>query len=98
LDQPETDQLLKDYVATADAAKLAEISTQLQIAYAENMPSISLFSGPVWYEWSTLRFTGWPTQEDYYVRGAPWSDDSGERLVVLMKLHCISEEACAQAK
>ena len=35
---------------------------------AENLPVISLFANPIWYEYSTRRFTGWVTEEDQKFR------------------------------
>jgi len=95
---PETDQLLKDYVATTDEAVQKDILDQLQMAFVENLPLIPLFPGPTWYEWTTHRFTGFPTQEDYYIQGSPWTEQPDQRLVVLMNIHCISEETCAEAQ
>ena len=38
--------------------------TDIHKAVAENLPTISLFANPIWYEYSTRRFTGWVTEED----------------------------------
>ena len=35
---------------------------------AENLPVISLFANPIWYEYSTRRFSGWVTEEDQKFR------------------------------
>jgi peptide/nickel transport system substrate-binding protein len=94
---PETDKMLADYVATTDTAVQADLLNQLQMAFVENVPLIPLFPGPTWYEWTTYRFTGFPTEEDYYTQGSPWTTQ-GQRLIVLMNIHCVSEEACAQAQ
>jgi peptide/nickel transport system substrate-binding protein len=93
----ETDALINSFVQTADAAEQQDILNQLQMAYVENVPTIPLFPGPTWYEWTTYRFTGWPTQEDYYTQGSSWTDFVAARLIVLTKLHCVSAEACAEA-
>jgi peptide/nickel transport system substrate-binding protein len=95
---PETDQWLLDYVATADAAAQADIVNKLQMAYVENLPAISLFPGATWYEWTTYRFTGFPTEEDYYIQGSSWTIAPDQYLVVLLRIHCISEETCAEAQ
>jgi peptide/nickel transport system substrate-binding protein len=83
----EADQLLESFVATADEAEQRSISDQLQMLYVQNVPAIPLFPGPTWYEWTTHRFTGFPTQEDYYVQGSPWCAPC--RAIVLTKLHLI---------
>ena len=92
----EVDQLIEAFVATVDEAEQRAISDQLQMIYVENVPAIPLFPGPTWYEYTTHRFTGFPTREDYYVQGSPWCVPC--RAIVLTQLHCISEEACEQAK
>jgi peptide/nickel transport system substrate-binding protein len=94
---PEADQLLEEYVATTDAAAQKAAMDQIQMIFVENLPLIPLFPGPTWYEWTDYRFTGFPTQEDYYIQGSSWTTN-GQRLVVLMKLHCISDETCAEAQ
>ena len=95
---PETDQLINDFVKTADLAEQMDIVNKLQMAYVQNVVTIPLFPGPTWYEWTTHRFTGFPTREDYYTQGSPWTDFQGARLMIINRIHCISEEACAQAK
>ena len=49
------------------------------------MVTIPLFPGPTWYEWNTTRFTGFPTEDDYYAQGSPWrgSVNSGRLLIAL---------------
>jgi peptide/nickel transport system substrate-binding protein len=95
---PETDQLLKDFVNTVDPAVQSDILNQLQMAMVDNVPVIPLFPGPTWYEWNDSRFTGFPTVEDYYVQGSSWTQQPDQFIIVLAKLHCISEKTCAQAQ
>jgi peptide/nickel transport system substrate-binding protein len=90
----ESDKLIEAFVATADPAEQRTISDQLQMIYVENVPAIPLFPGPTWYEWTTHRFTGFPTQEDYYAQGSPWSD--ANRPIVLTRIHCIDDTSCGQ--
>ncbi len=92
----EVDELLEAFVATADAAEQRAISDQLQMIYVENVPAIPLFPGPTWYEYTTYRFTGFPSREDYYTQGSPWNVPG--RMITLTRLHCVSQEACETAK
>ncbi len=92
----ETDALLEQFVATADMAEWEAIVDELQMAYVENVVTVPLFPGPRWYEYTTHRFTGWPTEDDYYSMGSPWCDQC--RRVVLTRIHCVSEETCAEAQ
>jgi peptide/nickel transport system substrate-binding protein len=88
----EADELLGDFTATADADVQQEIINDLQMLYVENIPAIPLFPGPTWYQWTTYRFTGFPTADNYYAQGSPW--DGPSRLIVVNRIHCIDEESC----
>lgn len=90
----ETDELLNAFVATADEAEQRDIINQIQSIFVENVPAIPLFPGPTWYEYTTHRFTGFPTQEDYYAQGSPW--DGNSRLIVLTRLQCKDDTSCGQ--
>ncbi|WP_299730434.1 ABC transporter substrate-binding protein [Devosia sp.] len=62
-------------------AKVTDIMTQV----AENLPVITLFSNPAWYEYSTRNFTGWPDADN------PWARPNNpagvhERVKVLLSL------------
>ena len=90
----EADQLLTDFTATADPAEQQAIIDQLQMLYVENVPAIPLFPGPTWYEYTTYRFTGFPTEENYYAQGSPW--DAPSRLIVINTIHCVDDASCGQ--
>ncbi len=95
---PETDQLLKNFVSTIDPEVQSDILNKLQMAIVDNVPVIPLFPGPTWYEWNDSRFTGFPTVEDYYVQGSSWTQQPDQFIIVLARLHCISEKTCEQAQ
>lgn len=86
----DVDALIESFVATSDETEQRAISDQLQMIFVENVPAIPLFPGPTWYEWTTHRFTGFPTIEDYYVQGSPWC--AACRAIVLTRLHLIEAE------
>jgi peptide/nickel transport system substrate-binding protein len=92
----ETDGLLAAFTATVDEAEQHDIMNQMQMVYVENVPAIPLFPGPTWYEWNDSRFTGFPTQEDYYIQGSSWEQNFGSRLVVVNRIHCIDDTSCGQ--
>lgn len=79
----EATQLLDAFVATADPAEQEQIINDLQMLYVENLVAIPLFPGPTWYEWNTTRFTGFPTEEDYYTQGSPWREPNSRILVAI---------------
>jgi peptide/nickel transport system substrate-binding protein len=63
---PEADALLAQFTATSDEAEQKSIMNDLQALFAEVAPVAPLFPGPEWGAASTLRFTGWPTEDDPY--------------------------------
>lgn len=81
----DVDGLLDAFTATVDAEEQGDIIDQIQQIYVENVITIPLFPGPTWYEWNTTRFTGFPTEDNYYAQGSPWrgSVNSGRLLIAL---------------
>lgn len=78
------DQLLDQFAQTSDPAKQKAIALQIQQVFADEAPIIPLYPNPLWYEYNSTRFTGWPTKDNPYVLGTfgqiPFS---GEPLIVL---------------
>ena len=90
----DADALLSAFTETADMGAHMDIVNQLQMLYVENMPAIPLFPGPTWYEYTTYRFTGFPTEDNYYAQGSPWERNSAA--IVISTIHCIDDMACGQ--
>ena len=90
----EADALLSAFTETADMDTHMDIVNQLQMLYVENMPAIPLFPGPTWYEHTTYRFTGFPTEDNYYAQGSPWERNSAT--IVISAIHCIDDMSCGQ--
>jgi peptide/nickel transport system substrate-binding protein len=93
---PEADQLLKDYVATADEAERAEIIGKLADIYVTNVLSSPLSPWPAWYEYNTQRFVGWPNEENNYALGSPWQDESAR--ITAITIHCVDNTSCGQSE
>ncbi len=53
----------------------------MQEIFATDLPVIPVFVPPVFYQYNTTRFTGWPTEENYYAAGPPSAFP--DRLVVI---------------
>jgi peptide/nickel transport system substrate-binding protein len=62
----EADALLAQFAATSDEAQQHSIMGQLQALFAEAAPVVPLFPGPEFGAASTLRFTGWPDEDNPY--------------------------------
>ncbi|MBA2277929.1 MAG: ABC transporter substrate-binding protein [Chloroflexia bacterium] len=80
---PEADQLLADFAATSDTAQQQQIANQLQLLYEQHAPAVPLFPGPQWGEFSTLRFEGFPSDENPY---AILSCYAPESILVMMEI------------
>ncbi len=63
---PKADALLAQFAATSDEAQQKSIMNDLQALFAESVPVVTLFPGPQFGAASTLRFTGWPTEDNPY--------------------------------
>src|SRR5207248_10774761 len=63
--------LLEQLASTADPAQQKTLSQQLMKVCADNAPVIPMWPQPTFDEYSTKRFTGWPTKDDPYVLGTP---------------------------
>lgn len=90
----ETDALLDAFVQTADMEEQFEILSRLQTIFVENAVNIPLFTRFTTYTYNTRRFTGFPTNENYYASGNVVGNPA--RLLIITNIHCNSEEACAQ--
>jgi peptide/nickel transport system substrate-binding protein len=93
----EVDQLLIDFVGTADTDEQMDILGQIQVAFVENVPVIPLYPAPAWYEYNTTRVTGFPTEDDYYAQGSPWENEGGA-LITSLTIHCIDDVSCGQGE
>jgi peptide/nickel transport system substrate-binding protein len=81
---PEIDALLESFAQTADKEKQNEIVNQLQEVVAKNLMIIPLFSNPVWYQYSTKRFVGWPSEDNPFIQ--PDFYQPGERVLIINNL------------
>ena len=63
----ETDELINSFGQTKDSAEQQKILNELQEFTAKNLPFIPLFSNATWFQYSTAKFVGWPTEKDPYV-------------------------------
>ena len=82
---PTTDQLLSQYAGSTDANVQKQAIQGLEKIMVEQLPTIPLVEGAVWYEYSTARFVGWPDANNPYQVGAPWDFPDAE--VVALTIH-----------
>ena len=82
---PEADLVLRNFEVTNDAGERKALNNRLQALFVELAPSLPLFPGPSWGEYSSARFTGFPNEQNAYARLAPFQDEP-EPLLVLLEL------------
>lgn len=63
------DDLLAEFASTSDLATQKEIAAQLQKVFADEAPLLPLWPLPMWYQYNTTRFTGFPTKDNPYIPG-----------------------------
>jgi len=82
---PEIDALIDSFGLTNDAAKQQKILDKLQEFTAKNLPFIPLFSNATWFQYSTAKFVGWPSEKNPYVQ--PSFYDGGNRNLIINNIH-----------
>ncbi len=85
---PATDALLNQYATSTDQAVQQQAIAGIQKIMVEQVPSIPLVYGATWNEYSTARFTGWPTADNPYAMPAPFDYPDAE--IVLLNLHPVA--------
>lgn len=81
---PAADQLLAALQATADAGEQRRFTAGLEMLFAENAPAIPLFLGPMFAEFNTRRFSGFPDERHPYAPPSPHLEP--QPLLVLTRL------------
>ncbi|GCE09883.1 ABC transporter substrate-binding protein [Dictyobacter aurantiacus] len=67
---PHTDALLNQYAATSDQNVQKQTMQGIEKIFVEQVPTIPLLDAPVWFEYNSSRFTGWPSKDNPYVTAA----------------------------
>ncbi len=93
---PDTDKLLQNFTLTIDLAKQKDIIGQIQLAFVSNVPATTVMWNALWYEYNQVRFTGFPTQDNYYAQGSPWENVGNSAMIVALKIHCVDKTSCGQ--
>ena len=70
-DSPAAQTALTKFEGTNDPATQQQALNALQGIMSAQAPVIPLVYGAAWYEYSTKKYTGWPTQSDQYTNPVP---------------------------
>lgn len=68
---PQAQQALAQYADTNDPSVQGQALDTLQNIVSQQAPVIPLLYGAAWDEYSTAKFTGWPTQSNPYIDPTP---------------------------
>jgi peptide/nickel transport system substrate-binding protein len=81
---PAADALLRQLEETTDPAEEKRLTAGLQRLFVEHAPAIPLFPGPLWGEFNSSRFTGFPDASDPYAPLSPHVEP--QSLLVLTRI------------
>jgi peptide/nickel transport system substrate-binding protein len=81
---PAADLLLRQLEETIDPAEEHRLTAELQRLFVQHAPAIPLFPGPLWGEFNTTRFTGFPDASDPYAPLSPHVEP--QSLLVLTRI------------
>lgn len=68
----EVDRLINEAIAVGDVDEQNALFAEMQKRFAELAPCAPLFPGPMWGEYNTMRFEGFPNEENPYAELSPW--------------------------
>lgn len=85
----EADAALAEMASTNDLEAQKAAVAKLQAIYDQNAPGVPLFPGPQWGEYVTLRFDGFPNEENPYCILSTY--DNPERLIVMTTIAPVAE-------
>jgi peptide/nickel transport system substrate-binding protein len=80
-----TDSLVNQFSATTSSSVQHSVVNKLEGIMLEQVPVIPVTEEVSWYQWSTKKFAGWPTQQNPYVNPAPYAFPDWE--VLLSTIH-----------
>ncbi|WP_439593040.1 ABC transporter substrate-binding protein [Microbacterium sp.] len=66
---PEMDAVFDELRTTSDPQAKADLETEAQEIFVDNLPNIPLNSAPYWQAFTTHNYTGWPDADDNYSIG-----------------------------
>ncbi|HPE68086.1 MAG TPA: ABC transporter substrate-binding protein [Thermotogota bacterium] len=75
---------LDAYQRTADREEQNRLMAQVVEQFLADMPSVPLFFNPVWFEYNTKTFVGWPNADNPYANPRPSGMD---KLPILFTIH-----------
>ena len=87
---PELDKLLDSFYQTSDEAEQHKIMDEVQMIIGRDLPYVAVFNNPLWYEYSTKRFTGWFNADNPVARPVVYGGVP-ERVLHLLALRPVAQ-------
>jgi peptide/nickel transport system substrate-binding protein len=78
----QTDALLEQFATTSDPNKQKQAIQGLQKIMVEQVPYIPVLGGARWCEYTSTRFTGWPSDQNPYSSCAPYTFPDNEYVML----------------
>jgi len=78
------DRALEEFKKQPDPKKQDKLMMMAVEQFMIDCPSVPLFFNPVWFEYNTKRFVGWPNAENPYTEPRPSGMD---KLPILLNIH-----------
>nr|WP_246253854.1 ABC transporter substrate-binding protein [Isoptericola chiayiensis] len=79
----EVTEALATYASTTDDAERTEALATIQQHFVEDVPAIAIWARPATAQYSSLNYTGWPSEEDPYNQPQP---TGSQALQILLNL------------
>ncbi|QQE77892.1 ABC transporter substrate-binding protein [Alicyclobacillus sp. SO9] len=78
------DKALNTFAGTTDPTKQKQSIYTIEKVMANDLPTIPLTYNATWYEFSTAKYTGWPSKNNPYVSPSVWNRPAAS--IILMHL------------
>jgi peptide/nickel transport system substrate-binding protein len=77
-----TDALLNQYAATTDPGQQQTLLNQIEQVMVTQVPVIPVVEAVDWYQYSTAKFSGWPTPQNPYAQPAVFAYPDNEQVLL----------------
>ncbi|WP_165423269.1 ABC transporter substrate-binding protein [Ktedonosporobacter rubrisoli] len=77
-----TDQLLQEFATSDNKDQQKQAIQELQKIMVEQVPFIPVLGGARWCEYTSTRFTGWPSEQNPYSSCAPYAFPDNEYIIL----------------
>ncbi len=80
---PEINKLMKAFTMTKDVNVQKDLAGQIEEIHCELLPTVPLFAGAAFFEYSSAKFEGWANEDNPYIRPMVWQGTQERAVHVL---------------